>query len=254
MTKEISDQLIQLFDASHKLVKETQRSTYKMDFEDLRNQYKPLIDEIKEMVKSADEDKKDSVIDEIASVIPDYAEAKIAQITNKHQKEDTGIDYNMDMATYVVPLFTYTRDDDCQQVVEKMVEIWNERDITSLTLGVSTYEDIDNGYKFRLCYITTAVCESQHKPDDCYELTTLRRYRDTYLMQNEEGRALVEAYYEIAPLIVLIINMQTDSARIYEEIYQEYLVPCLDALKCGEQEVCKERYIQMVMELKERYI
>ncbi len=254
MTEDIKKQLITLFEATLVESKDTERSTYKIVFEELRDKYKPLINEIKEQIKDADEKDKDSVVTEIASVIPDYAQEKIQKISNKHDREDTGIDYNMDMAVYVIPLFTYTRDDDCQMVADKMVEIWNKRDITSLTLSASTYEDIDNGYKFRLCYITTAVCKSQNKPDDCYELMALRSYRDTYLMQSEEGRALVEAYYEVAPLIVLIINMQENAAQIYDEIYREYIIPCLRAISMGEQELCKKQYIQMVQELKKRYI
>lgn len=33
----------------------------------------------------------------------------------------------------------------------------------------------------KFCYITTAVCETFGKPDDCYELRLLRTYRDGYL-------------------------------------------------------------------------
>ena len=38
------------------------------------------------------------------------------------------------------------------------------------------------------CYITTAVCRSMDKADNCYELTTLREYRDGYLLRSEADR------------------------------------------------------------------
>lgn len=38
------------------------------------------------------------------------------------------------------------------------------------------------------CYITTATCEEYGKPDDCYELTTFRNFRDNWLKNNPMGK------------------------------------------------------------------
>ena len=68
------------------------------------------------------------------------------------------------------------------------------------------FEDIAGGFRKGFCYITTAVCESQNKPDDCYEPSDAQAFRDGYLMQTEE-----EAYRRnngIAPRIVLAIGMR----------------------------------------------
>ncbi|GHU54664.1 hypothetical protein FACS1894132_09650 [Clostridia bacterium] len=56
------------------------------------------------------------------------------------------------------------------------------------------------------CYITTAVCTSLEKPDDCYELTLLRNFRDTFLKNQPDGETLIKPYYEDAPRIVDKIN------------------------------------------------
>ena len=97
------------------------------------------------------------------------------------------------------------------------------------------------------------MCESRNLPDDCYELETLRKYRDGYLMQTEEGKRLVEEYYDIAPGIVMAVNMHRDASDIYEKIYQKYLVPCIQDAESGRNEECKERYINMVTELQNEY-
>ena len=87
------------------------------------------------------------------------------------------------------------------------------------------YHNIDKGFKKKLCYITTAVCRSQNKPDNCYELTALREYRDNYLMNSNLGRELVDEYYNIAPGLVMMIDMQQEAEKIYQNIYDKYLPP-----------------------------
>ena len=58
------------------------------------------------------------------------------------------------------------------------------------------------------CYITTAICEEFGKPDDCYELTSFRNFRDTWLKQQPGGQNLIAQYYKTAPTIVELINKQ----------------------------------------------
>ncbi len=53
------------------------------------------------------------------------------------------------------------------------------------------------------CYFTTAVVEQRgDEPDDGPTLTALRQFRDTYMMETPLRRAMVWAYYRIAPLVV----------------------------------------------------
>ena len=134
------------------------------------------------------------------------------------------------------------------------MEIWNDRRVTSLTLSYATYDDISAGFKKKWCYITTAVCENRGLPDDCYELETLRGYRDGYLMRSKEGRALVDEYYDLAPVIVRAINMRKDRAEIYEDIYKSCLTPCIRCIEEGNQERCKDLYTGMVTDLKTKYL
>ena len=103
------------------------------------------------------------------------------------------------------------------------------------------------------CFITTAVCQCFGKSDDCYELTMFRRFRDDWLMQQPDGKALIAEYYATAPAIVSCIDGREHPADIYQQIWQRYLSPCLKHLEQGEYKACKERYIAMVCTLKAKY-
>lgn len=116
-------------------------------------------------------------------------------------------------------------------------------------------ENYSKAKKFRgeSCFVTTAVCDSFGKSDDCYELTTFRKFRDTWLKAQPDGKSLIAEYYSIAPRIVANINSLADSAQIYKTIWQKYLEPCLNFIRCGDNLACKNKYIEMIYELKKTY-
>ena len=104
------------------------------------------------------------------------------------------------------------------------------------------------------CFITTAICENFGKPDDCYELTTFRNFRDTWLAAQPDGKSLIAEYYSIAPAIVKKINSLTDAANIYKNLWQKYLEPCLKFIERGDNQSCKRLYIEMVTSLKKNFL
>lgn len=104
--------------------------------------------------------------------------------------------------------------------------------------------------KSSLCFITTAVCNYFSKPDDCYELTTLRKFRDTWLSAQPDGKELVEEYYAIAPGIVGAIDHSPEKDKIYMHIWNDYIEPCIKLIELGANDTCKKLYIDMVVELK----
>ncbi len=96
------------------------------------------------------------------------------------------------------------------------------------------------------CYITTAVCEEYGKPDDCYELTAFRGFRDNWLRYQLDGEELIQLYYKTAPGIVEKINSRSDRADIYHHLNDEYLSKCLAFIEQGDNEKCKEKYTNMM--------
>lgn len=251
--EKIKKELIRLFDDTLPRVTEFRRKTYETVFQECFQGHKGVISDISELCSEKSEEEKAQLIEELAEVIPEHAFG-IMQETPKRKKEQTGIDFNMNMAVYVIPVLSYTREENCEKLAARTVEKWNEKKVNSLTLGLSTYEAIAGGFRKGFCYITTAVCDYQGKPDDCRELTMLRDFRDAYMMPSSEGRALVEEYYDTAPVLVQMMNMQPDKERIYEELYQDWLVPCLTCIEQEDQEGCKELYIDMVRRLQKKYL
>lgn len=96
------------------------------------------------------------------------------------------------------------------------------------------------------CYITTAVCGEYGKPDDCYELTAFRKFRDGWLSEQPDGTELIERYYNTAPAIVALINRQENRAEIYRGLNEKYLSKCLAFIESNEYQRCKETYTQMM--------
>ena len=104
------------------------------------------------------------------------------------------------------------------------------------------------------CFITTAVCNSFSKSDDCYELTQFRWFRDHWLAKQSDGTALIREYYTIAPEIVSQINLKKKSKLIYQWIWNTYLKSCLKMIEKRQYSSCKKMYIKMVKELEKKYL
>ena len=103
------------------------------------------------------------------------------------------------------------------------------------------------------CFITTAVCSYLGKSDDCYELTTLRRFRDGWLAKQNNGLDLIQEYYSIAPQIVDAINASEKKDQTYTHIWEDYIKPCITLIELSAYETCKDLYMKMVRELKEAF-
>ncbi len=122
---------------------------------------------------------------------------------------------------------------------------------------IGDFNVINAGFKKKilgLCFITTAVCQQSGKPDDCAELTAFRSFRDGYLRSCEDGPALIDRYYDVAPSIVWEIEKRPDKAARYASILDTYLTPCYADLQAGRLSQCKARYTDMVNTLEQEYL
>jgi tetratricopeptide (TPR) repeat protein len=104
------------------------------------------------------------------------------------------------------------------------------------------------------CFITTAVCESFSKPDDCYELTAFRNFRDNWLTLQPGGKEIIARYYRIAPVIVAAIDTTPEKNAVYRGIWDTYLSDCLRLIEDGKFEVCRQKYTEMVKNLEKEWI
>ncbi len=96
------------------------------------------------------------------------------------------------------------------------------------------------------CYVTTAICEEYGKPDNCYELMALRRFRDNWLQYQPDGQAIIDRYYFTAPYVVKWIDGQQNRTEIYHYLNDTYLSKCLSCIENDENEKCKDLYIEMM--------
>ena len=226
------------------------RDSYPAAFETYMHKYMSVIDAIEKVYQ--EEENPQKWLDKLTERLIGEVKKELDAIPKKNKRNDQLLSYNMILAIYVFPAILEQKGQSAEPLTDQIVEEWNKTFKT--TIGKATYEKIEQGFHRKLCYITTAVCESQGKPDDCYELETLRGYRDTYLLSTEDGRKLVNEYYNIAPTIVNRISKCENSGELYEEICKDYISPCIRMIEAGELEACKEKYMDMVYELKGRYM
>lgn len=104
----------------------------------------------------------------------------------------------------------------------------------------------------RKCFLTTACVTYRGLPDDCYELTTLREFRDGYMRSLEGGPVMIEEYYRVAPQIVDAIHADPAAYAIMNEIYATIL-NCIDHIESNRPESTLMIYRSMVQDLAGKY-
>lgn len=103
------------------------------------------------------------------------------------------------------------------------------------------------------CYLTSACVEQKGLPDDCYELTTLRAFRDQYISKLNDGQNLIDQYYATAPLIVSKINSLPNKDEIYDRLY-EHIQKCIFEIEHQNFSTALNLYKDMVEKLKDKFL
>lgn len=242
--------LQELIGTCYKPMQDFKKNLYEGVFQNFYSSHRSMF-EAMEYVYQQDGN-PDAWIHKMVSCVLEAAQADLKTLKFKGQKNQRLLDYNFLISVYLIPAVLKYPAEVSEPFADTLIASWNETFDTSI--GKARFDDIDSGFHRKLCYITTAVCESLGRGEDCYELHVLKKYRDRYLESTEEGHALVEAYYDIAPTIVKRIDRQEDRDAVYRNLYEEYLLPCIRKIEVQDYEACKVRYQEMVMELKARYI
>jgi len=98
------------------------------------------------------------------------------------------------------------------------------------------------------CFITTACCETLGLADDCFELRTLRRYRDDVLANKPGGVADIAAYYRLAPLILAQLPRESRTETL-RSVYARYILLAALAARLGLNTLAYKLYVRMLDEL-----
>ena len=104
------------------------------------------------------------------------------------------------------------------------------------------------------CFLTSACTEARGLPDDCEELTTLRKFRDGYMKTLPQGQTDICEYYRIAPAIVAKIHSMHNARSIFDQIYTELVLPCVKLIQSNKNEEAYTKYCNYVRSLQEQYM
>lgn len=101
------------------------------------------------------------------------------------------------------------------------------------------------------CYLTSACIKhfQENFDDNCEELLILRWFRDNYVSKQD-----VKHYYKIAPSIVKSIDSSPNNNEIYNDIYTNLVVACVNAIKRGEYDFAYKQYKDSVLALEKKFI
>lgn len=231
-------------------MKDFKRDKYEGIFDEFYGMNKGVFEAIEYVYQS--DDAPEQWLSKLAAGFVDTARADLNCRRTKGGRNQRLLDLNLLISVYLVPAVLKYPAAFSEPFADCLLESWNQAFGTKV--GKASFSEIDNGFRRKLCYITTAVCESLGREPDCYELQLLKNYRDQYLEPTPEGHRMVEEYYNIAPTIVKRVEKQPDRDRIYKELYQSYIEPCIREIENQEYESCGERYKEMVLELKARYM
>lgn len=119
--------------------------------------------------------------------------------------------------------------------------------------GKGSITDTTNGSKETTdtsCYLTSACMKHYLDKFDntCYELQTLRWFRDTFVTQED-----IAHYYQTAPMIVSEIDKQDDSNNIYKDIYQKVISVCVSAIEQKNYGLAYQIYKENILKLEEQF-
>lgn len=94
------------------------------------------------------------------------------------------------------------------------------------------------------CFISTAVCQAQNLPDDCFELQTLRGFRDHQLLNDNSLKELVFQYYEISPKLVHKVE---NDLYLSQYLFENHIKPIVKMINNNQKKyLIVEKYKQMV--------
>ncbi len=240
-----------LFADADRTVKGFQRTVYAERFESYLAEQRDNLTLMRSMIDVAVDRRR--AAQEIAQVIVDSAARAMESMKGKIGREATQMNRNMYMVTFLLPALLYQEKEKYTDLADAICEKWSQT-FKNSNIHAADYDTLISGFKRKLCYITTAVCEGLNKPSDCYELNLLKAYRDNYLTALPGGEAMIAQYYDMAPTIIKRVNKRKDHEDVYRYLYETYIKPCVQLIEQQRNEECREKYEEMVEMLRAEYL
>jgi hypothetical protein len=191
-------------------------------------------------------------------LVADYADEygrRILENMGKAQGSSTSVNerYVYHYIVFAIPAVMKYGKPYSDKMSDILLATWNSR-FTKRKLGKASFEQINSGFKHKICFITTAVTQTMGLPDDCYALCAFRSFRDGYLAAQPHGRLEIMEYYLTAPAIVAAIDSSPSKEQVYRDIWDKQLSKCLRLYEQMRYKQCRRAYEDMVGELRERWL
>lgn len=236
-----------------KKVRAFKKDSYHELFEDHKKENYAFYFSVKTVLNTVAEEELDDICHRIAGAFIKGQEEALAGSRKKSDRLSQQMDKNMFLVIYVLPAIKELQSKRADRLADVICEDWRKA-FKDSNISASDYDSIMQGFKRKLCYVTTAVCVNLNKGEDCEELHLIKEFRDGYLASTKEGQCLIEQYYDIAPTLVKRIAKDNHAHEKYAWLWNTYLAPCVAYIKNGLPERCKETYCSMMEELRSEYM
>lgn len=138
MNQSIQNGLNDLFDQIIPISGDFNKKTYADSFKNAYEKYKPLLLRLHRNARIRKTDRK-RLKKLLLFCRIECGKYWIRKVQKK--KENVLMKYNLGMVTYVIPMFRYGRMDACEEIVDCMIERWNDHGL-ELKISKSEFEQI----------------------------------------------------------------------------------------------------------------
>jgi len=99
------------------------------------------------------------------------------------------------------------------------------------------------------CLIATAACNAMGLDEQCYELTTLRAFRDQTLLADPAWAEHVGRYYAMAPAALDAISRLTTPVETLSRVYTLYVAPAVRAIEQSRPDQAKAIFRSLLRDM-----
>lgn len=261
MEQDMLDAMNRLFAQMQKRIAEFGKDTYDESFQSFLDEHGALWEMMTApLMEETDAETAKKGCEEVAVALAKQAEEIRGTENRKSRRDRMQLELNLYMVSYVLPaLLEYCRlhmgakSGEISVLTDAICEAWAGYPGGG-HIEAADYQSIKSGFKTKLCFVTTAVCNGLHKAPECEEIRLMKQYRDEYLLAQPGGEQLVKEYYNIAPTIVKRIARAQEPEAEYQYLWDHYISRCVALAGEGREEECRDVYEEMMLSLKDKYL
>lgn len=102
------------------------------------------------------------------------------------------------------------------------------------------------------CLLSSACVAARGLPDDCDELTTLRKFRSNHLEGTPRGDMILKEYQIISGQILRWIEGRSDRKSLYDDLYRRLVRGTVELIRVEQIEAAINHYQAIVREYQKR--